>query len=106
LLSVPLEQEDCDLAYEMALKEGDDSCVWNRALNLWKSRCRSEFHGDDCNTLAVKIEEKMTKEYSKFETTEPEKAQELGPVKVCMGICTKFRVYYGNGTLDMNKDVE
>ena len=102
LLSVPLEQEDCDVAYEMAQKEGDDSCVWDRALNVWKSRCRSEFHEDDCNALAVKIEEKMTEEYSKFETTKPETAQELGPANVCMGICSKFRVYFGNGSLDMN----
>ena len=106
LLSVPLEQEDCDLAYEIAQKEGDDSCVWDRALNLWKSRCRSEFHEDDCNALAVKIEEKMTKEYSKFETTQPEKTQELGPVKVCMGICSNFRVYFGNGTMGLNEGDE
>jgi hypothetical protein len=106
LLRVPLEQEDCDAAYEMALKEGDDSCVWDRALNLWKSRCRSEFNEDDCNALAVKIEEKMTEEYSKFETTKPEKAQELGPVKVCVGICSYFRVYFGNGTMAMSEGDE
>jgi hypothetical protein len=106
LLSVPFTQEDCDLAYEMALKKGDDSCVWNRALNLWKSRCRSEFHEDDCNALAVKIEKKMTNEYSKFETTKPEKAQKLGPVKVCMGICTFFRVKFGNGSTDMHEGEE
>jgi hypothetical protein len=106
LLSVPLEQEDCDVAYEMALQKGDDSCVWARALNLWKSRCRSEFHEDDCNALAVKIEEKMTKEYSKFEATQPEKAQELGPVKICMGICSKFRLYFGNGSMGLNEGDE
>ncbi len=94
------------MAYEMAQKEGDDSCVWDCALNLWKSRCRSEFHEDDCNALAVKIEKKMTNEYLKFETTKPEKAQKLGPVKVCMGICTFFRVKFGNGSTDMNEGDE
>ena len=106
LLRVPLEQKDCDAAYEIAQKEGDDSCVWDRALNLWKSRCRSEFHEDDCNALAVKIEKKMTEEYSDFEATQPETAQELGPVKVCVGICSKFRLYFGNVTMGLNEGDE
>ena len=106
LLSVPFLQEDCDMAYEMALQEGDDSCDWARALNLWKSRCTWEFDEDDCTALAVKIEKWMSNEYYKYETENPELAQELGPVKVCMGICSVFRVRFGNGVMDMNDGEE
>ena len=102
LFSVPLLQEDCDMAYEAALQEGDDYCDWARALNLWKSRCTGEFHEDDCTALAVKIEKWMSNEYDKWEAENPEQAQELGPVKVCMGICSLFRVRFGNGVMDMN----
>jgi len=106
LLSVPLLQEDCGMAYEAALQEGDDSCDWARALNLWKSRCSGEFHEDDCTALAVKIEQWMSNEYSKWETENPELAQQLGPVKACMGICSLFRVRFGNGVMDMNDGEE
>jgi len=106
LRSVPLLQEDCNKGYEVALQEGDDYCDWERALNLWKSRCSKVFHEDDCNALAVKIEKWMTNEYYKYETEKPEIAQKLGPVKVCMGICTVFRVKFGNGAMDMNDGEE
>jgi hypothetical protein len=106
LLSVPFLQEDCGMAYEAALQEGDDYCDWGRALNLWKSRCTGEFHEDDCTALAVKIENWMTNEYDKWETENSEQAQELGPVKVCMGICALFRVRFGNGVMDMNDGEE
>ncbi len=106
LRSVPFLQEDCNMAYEVALQEGDDYCDWARALNLWKSRCSREFHEDDCTALAVKIEKWMTNEYYKYETEKPELAQQLGPVKVCTGICTVFRVRFGNGAMDMNDGEE
>lgn len=106
LLRVPFLQEDCGMAYEAALQEGDDSCDWARALNLWKSRCTGEFHEGDCTALALKIEKWMTNEYYKWETENPEQAQELGPVKVCMGICSLFRVRFGNGAMDINDGEE
>ena len=94
------------MAYEAALQEGDDSCDWARSLNLWKSRCTGEFNEEDCTALAVKIEQWMTNEYDKWETENSELAQQLGPVKICVGICSLFRVRFGNGVMDMNDGEE